>query len=47
MTIRIEQSIVYPERWFLKLNGATINLTTEEVEELINEARRVNKSWKN
>lgn len=50
MTISIEQSMVYPERWFLKMNGTrqiSIQLTEDELKEFINEARRVHKSWKN
>jgi hypothetical protein len=41
--VKIEQSVVYPEVWFIKLDKATIQITKEEVLDIIDEARRLNK----
>lgn len=53
MVIKIEQSTVYEDKWFLKIAregnsmvDLTVQLTKEEVDELINEARRIFKQIK-
>lgn len=40
----IEQSVVYPEFWFVKLDNVTVKVTRREIDELISEARRLNKA---
>lgn len=46
MSIKIEQSTVYPDVWFIKLERSTIQITLEEVKEIIQESRRLYKELK-
>lgn len=46
MAIKIEQSVVYPEVWFIKLDRSTVKITEEELNELIDETRRIFKERK-
>lgn len=41
MAIKLEQSVVYPEVWFIKLDRSTIKISEEELEELISETRKI------
>lgn len=45
--IKIENSVVYPDRWWIRIGKTTHELDTNEILELIREAKRVNKEWKN
>lgn len=44
--IKIENSVVYPDRWWIRIDKTTHEVGVEDIKELIREAKRIVKEWK-